>query len=175
MDHTDTGLRAVVKSLTDVVAPAVNPGDPLAGEQLRLVVDYVEFVRNRIDFLYDRELFELRHNLGIGRAMRDILARNSGAGAAALTTGLADAECMHLKVGVSIRKLKTTTAALAAAIASVVREAAGMDEPVRRRIERCVLDAMDERIAFDRSWYLPLGFDPAPGEVAKLQDLCGDR
>lgn len=174
MDHTDTGLRAVVKSLTDVVAAAVNPADPLASEQLRLAVDYVEFVRNRIDFLYDRELFELRHHLGIGRSLRDILVKNFGAGAAALKSGLADAERMHLEAGVSIRKLRVTTAALAAAIAVIVREAATMDKAVRRKIERCVLDAMDERIAFERSWYLPLGFDPAPGEVAKLQDLCGD-
>jgi len=173
MDHTDTGLRAVVKSLTDVVAPAVNPGDPLASEQLRLAVDYVEFMRSRVDFLYDRELFELRHNLGMARTMDAVVRPLGGTGAAALKAAIADAEAVGREAGVSIRKLKATTAALAAAIATIVRDAQAMDEAARRKIERCVLDAMDERTAFDRSWYLPLGFDPAPGEVKKLEDLCG--
>ena len=34
-----------------------------------------------------------------------------------------------------------------------------------------VLDATDQRITFDRAWYLPLGFDPAAGEVSALVDL----
>ena len=39
-DVTDNGLRAAVKALTDVVAPSIDPTDPLAKEQLRLVVDF---------------------------------------------------------------------------------------------------------------------------------------
>ena len=41
MDHTANTLRAISKALTDVIAPAVDPKDPLANEQLRLVIDYV--------------------------------------------------------------------------------------------------------------------------------------
>ena len=42
-DHTDNNLRAAIKSLTDVVTPAVDPGDPMAREQLALVVAFLEF------------------------------------------------------------------------------------------------------------------------------------
>ena len=53
-DVTDNGLRAAVKALTDVVAPSIDPSDPLAKEQLRLVVDYLQFVRSRLDFQIGR-------------------------------------------------------------------------------------------------------------------------
>ena len=36
MDHGDNTLRAAIKSLSETVAPAVDPDDPQAREQLRL-------------------------------------------------------------------------------------------------------------------------------------------
>lgn len=174
MDHSDTGLRAIGKSLSDVVAPAVNRADPLAGEQLRLAIDYVEFVRNRLDYYYDREQFELRHHLGMARTLRDIAPSIGDARLTVLKTAIADGERTQATAGVSSRKLKRITASLAAVIAAIVRQSASMDESIRTKIERSVLEATDERIAFERSWYLPLGFDPAPTEVVKLEVLCGE-
>lgn len=172
MDHTDVGLRAVVKALTDVVAPAVNPADPLASEQLRLAVDYIEFVRSRLDFFYDRERFDLQHHLAMARSLHEIAGPLSLEGAPALQDAI-DAGARAIgEAGTSIRALKAATAGLAAAMAPIIRGAADLDEPARRKIERCVLEATEARIAFERSWYLPLGFDPAPNEVQSLQDLA---
>jgi hypothetical protein len=173
MDHTDTGLRAVVKTLRDVIAPAVSSADPLAQEQLRLSIDYLEFLRGRFEFLHDRERFELRHHLGLARALLGLAAPVSSATATAMSASIDAGDRTAIDAAATTRALKAATAALAAAVAATVRDAAGMEASVRRAIERCVVTMSDERIAFERAWYLPLGFDPAPGEVRPLPDILG--
>lgn len=42
-EHADRALDAAVKALSQVVAPAVDPEDPLAVEQLRLVISWLPF------------------------------------------------------------------------------------------------------------------------------------
>jgi len=170
-DVTENGLRAAVKALTDIVAPAISHTDPLANEQLRLVVDYLEFVRRRLDFLHDRDRFELDHNLAMARALDALGVLGSGTTMALLKSAMQDGEHAQTFPAASSPALKSAAAALAAAVRELIRESAGFDAKIRLGIERCVMDATDERITFDRAWYLPLGFDPAGGEVPALADL----
>jgi hypothetical protein len=174
-DVTETGLRSAVKALVDTVAPAIDAKDPLAREQLRLVVDYLEFVGGRLDFMYPRDRFELRHHLAMGRTLQRLAADAVSASTAGLLAAAiaAGEQCLG-RLGAGPAELKAAGAALAAAIRELVREAVSFDAPRRRSVERAVLDASDERVAFDRAWYLPLGFDPASGEVARLADLLAD-
>jgi hypothetical protein len=171
MDHTENTLRGVVKALTDVIGPAIDPSDALAKEQLRLVVDYLEFVRERLDALYGRERFELSHHLEMARTLHALEPACSPQAREKLTAALRDGNDVRARPGAGVPALKSATAALASAIRSLVREAATFDEPVRRRIERAVIDATEGRVKFDRAWYLPLGFEPAPSEVLPLSDL----
>ena len=70
--------------------------------------------------------------------------------------------------GTSAIALKAASAALAATVRARVREAASFDAELRAPIERAIVHASEQRIAFERAWYLPLGLDPVPGEVAPL-------
>lgn len=170
-DVTENGLRAAVKALTDIVAPAINHSDPLAIEQLRLVVDYLEFVRRRLDFLHDRDRFELEHNLGMARALDHLGAPGSARTSTLLQSAIQAGAKAQVRPEATSPALKSAAATLAAAVRELIREAADFDAPIRCQVERCVLDATDQRITFDRAWYLPLGFDPAAGEVSALVDL----
>lgn len=170
-DVTENGLRAAVKALRDIVAPAISHADPLAIEQLRLVVDYLEFVRQRLDFFHERDRFELDHNLTMARALDALGVPGSDGTMALLGSAIQDGANAYALAAASSPALKSAAATLAAAIRELIRESAGFDAQIRRRVERCVLDATDERITFDRAWYLPLGFDPAGGDVPALADL----
>ena len=170
-DVTDNGLRAAVKALTDVVAPSIDRGDPLAQEQLRLVVDYLEFVRCRLDFLYDRDRFELGHELALASALQRLHPPCSAPTAALLHAAIEAGGLAASAVGTSTVALKAAAAALAAAVRELIREAATFATEARSAIERQVIEASGERILFERAWYLPLGFDPAPGEVPALAVL----
>lgn len=170
-DHTENTLRTLTKALTDVIAPAVSKADPLANEQLRLVVDYIEFVRSRLDYFYSRERFDLSHHLGLASALAQLKAPCSASTTAALNEAIAAGRAAHDTAGVPTPELRAAAARLAAAISALVRESGGMDKAVRDKIERQVLSSTDERIVFERAWYLPLGFDPAAGEVPPLASL----
>jgi len=169
MDTTENTLRAVLKALDDVIAPAIDPSDGVAREQLRLVTDYIRFVQLRLDHLGDRERFELRHHLGLGRQLQALAAPASESVRHALDEAIATGA--GLLAGThSMADLRAANAALAGAARRLVREAAGYPAGPRRAIEMTVLDASDARIDFERSWYLPLGFDPAPAEARPLAD-----
>jgi hypothetical protein len=170
-DVTENGLRSAVKALVDVVAPSVAATDPLANEQLRLVVEYLQFVRGRLDHLYDRDRFELDHHLAMARALADLAPPLSPTTAGLLDRTLQAGAQSLARVGASTVELKAASAGLAAAVREIVREAASFNPDLRLRVERCVLDGSDRRITFERAWYLPLGFDPAPGEVAPLSEV----
>jgi hypothetical protein len=169
MDNTENTLRAVLKALTDVVGPAIEPSDVLAREQLRLVIDYVKFVQQRLDSLEARERFELRHGLVLARAVAAVDAPWSQPVRASLADAIAAGEPLVADAAVPVATLRTVTAALGGAARRAVRESQGFQPGPRRSVELAVLDASEPRIHFERAWYLPLGFDPAPGEVAPLE------
>lgn len=170
-DVTENDLRAAIKALVDVVAPSVLTTDPLANEQLRLVIESLEFIRTRLNRLYDRDRFELSHHLAMSRALKGLLVNLSPATAALFDRTLAIAEQVETRAGASTDDLKAATAGLAAAARELIRESASMPAAVRSQVDRCVLACSEERIAFDRAWYLPLGFDPAPSEVRSLDAI----
>ncbi|MGO4836287.1 hypothetical protein AB4144_28995, partial [Rhizobiaceae sp. 2RAB30] len=77
MDQTDVGLKSVVKALTDTIAGAIDPTDHLAREQLRLAASYIDFVRQRLDFIHARERYDLKHYASLARRLLTIdLPRN---------------------------------------------------------------------------------------------------
>ena len=170
-DHTENTLRAVSKALTDVVAPAVDPKDPLANEQLRLVIDYVNFMRQRLDRLGDRERFELTQHVQMAAALTGLTGLASASVRNNLDTSLAEGRAALTLPGAPISRLRPASASLAGAIRQLIREAATFQADARRRIERCVVEASASQIMFERSWYLPLGFEPAAGEVPPLSDI----
>ena len=48
-NHADNDFRAAAKALLDVVAPAIDAHNPLARQQLKLVVDWLDFYRTPPD------------------------------------------------------------------------------------------------------------------------------
>jgi hypothetical protein len=157
MDHADNALRASIKALEEVVAPAVDPGDPLAAEQLQLVIHTLGFLRDRIDHIHARARFDLRHDLGLASALLD--------DAPALRDPIATGTALAADPDTPTAALRAGAAMVAAAIRTVVRDA---DDSVRRRIELRVVSAAHQRIELERAWHLPQGFDPDPASVSPL-------
>ncbi|MGE0231911.1 MAG: hypothetical protein AB7O39_14190 [Flavobacteriaceae bacterium] len=171
MDHTDVGLRAVVRALADVVTPAVDEENALALEQLRLSIDYIEFVAARLEYLNDREVFDLRHHLAMAKRIAEIVDDSDLPAYGRLEAAVERADAILSGNVTPMRELKDATAGLAAALADIVRAAPAMAEATARAVEKAVIDASKERIAFERSWYQPLGFDPNPHEVPSVREV----
>jgi hypothetical protein len=163
-NHIHKGLGAAIKALLDVVAPSVDPDDPLAREQLQLVVDYLELVRSRTDLLWDRERLTLRHYLAMADAVGPSVSMRLDGAAAAGRRALGDADA-------GVRPLRDAAAELAGALSELVRALGepDADPALCARVEVVVVDASQVLVDVERAWYLPLGFDPAPAEVGSVE------
>lgn len=168
MDHTEVGLRAAIRALSDVVAPSVGPEHAQARDQLQLTIDYLSFVVERLPDIHRRDRFELLHHLAMAQNVQSAL----GATPAPLLRTAVNAghEVLGL-VDPATCEVRQATANLCAAISAVVLDSANMEAPVRREVERSVLRATKERIAFERAWYQPLGLDPDPHDVRPLAEF----
>ncbi|MBT0783023.1 hypothetical protein [Paracoccus sp. pheM1] len=171
MDHSDTGLRAVCKSLTDVIAPSLKPDDPLAREQLSLIVHYLEFLRSRLDHLHARERFQLADARTLAVLVRE--AAPDAPDTAALASAIAAAGDLLADHRAATADLREATARAHHAVSGIVQAAPGLPAEVSRRIALAVIDGTADRIAMERAWYLPMGLDPAPAEVPALETLLG--
>lgn len=176
MDHTDVGLRAVVRALVDVVTPAVDAENALAREQLRLSIDYIEFVSQRLEYLQEREVFDLRNHLAMAREVGEIAGDLEGrAEGRRLGEAIAKGDAALSAGTPPMRTLKAATAGLAAAVADMVRIAPTLAPSVSTAIEKAVIRFSKERIAFERSWYRPLGFDPDSEGVPSVRAMIDSQ
>lgn len=171
MDHTENALRSVVKSLTDVIGPAINPTDVLAREQIKLVIDQIEFIRTHLDKIYGFERLKLKQGLSMGGALQRLCPPSVSPVVVELRAAMLKGEEAIATAGLPTAMLTAAADELAAAIRKLIRESKSFPDDVRRAIGRSVVDATDEWIALERSWYLPFGFDPDAGEVKELSAL----
>jgi hypothetical protein len=167
-DHSVNALRAMIKSLEDIVAPAVDPTDPIAREQLQSAVRYLQFLEVRLDFVYDRERFELGHHLRMATAM--LTEGGAFPNAEVVVRRCVDeGNAVYQLLGANVPTMRAQTTKLAAAIRMAIQEAFNAATAQREAIDRIVLDVTEERIELERSWYLPLGFEHSPDDVVPLQ------
>jgi hypothetical protein len=169
-DHTENTLRAASKALSDVIGPALDPNDPLAAEQLRLVIEYLDFVRDRLDRLYERERFELKQAL---QTAKDIAATGGPERHQSQLQNIQDVGFRALDtVGLPPNKLREATAAVNAVIREIVREvSASGDSTLRDEVYLAVINSEADKVTFERAWYLPFGFDPEPQSVPSLAEV----
>lgn len=161
-DHLENTLRAAIKSLRDVVSPAVDTDDPMAQEQMAISLMALEFVQSRMSLLHARDRFWLHHHIQMGHDVADAMSSEPPR----LRKALADARSIVDSPAAPDTAVCTATEELAAAISAVVDE--DLDEPTRRAVERAVLEASEQRVEFERAWHAPMGFDPQVESIASL-------
>lgn len=167
-DHTVTGLRAAIKALSDVVTPAVDPANPLAGEQLRMVCSYLSLVIDRVPLRSQRIDFELQCAKRLTQSLRPLAKGCDTEADAALQAALDAADSIERNAPAEADVLRIT-AMLNAAAASVVRAAGGADADTARKVERCVVTHSKDWLDLQRAWFAPLGSDSGAAELPSVE------
>jgi hypothetical protein len=169
-DHTDNALGAAIKALNEVVAPAVDPSHAGAQQQLRLVVEFLEFHRDRLPHHLDRARFELRQHLSLAERLADLAESALPEETESLRASIDPARLVEHRDWVRPAEARAVTAALETAITGLVRAAADLDTERRRPIERAVVDAGAGLLTGERAWFASQGFDPDPGALPPLEE-----
>jgi hypothetical protein len=170
-DHSENTLRAAIKSLRDTVAPAVDPADDQAQEQLRLTIDFLEFLRSRIYDLHARHRYELARQLEVAASLSDAADGIPGDAPELLSAALASALAVHADPASHTKDLQASSEELWGVVRTVVREARTAPAAVKQRVGACVLTGVGPLVEMESAWYLPFGFEPDPHAVTGLDDL----
>jgi hypothetical protein len=169
MDYSTVGLGAAVKAMNDVIIPATaESGNTHALEQAHLVRDVLSFTAERITLVHSRARYELKHFAKVADTLVSDQASRNLTSSTRLEEALRNAAATLNHTDASYSELRSSTEQLSLAVRSAL-DVDDLEAPVRSRLERLVLDAMDERLQIDRSWLLPLGFDPLPHTVAPIE------
>lgn len=174
-DHTDNALRASIKALDEVVAPAVDAANPLAVEQLRLVSRFLGFLRSRLQYQAERERFELRHYLALANTLRGDAALCAPTCATLIGEAIDAGAMLVDRVDASTQDIRAAVDRLTAALGVLVRSVADADPALRQRVERAVVAASKSLFDVQRAWYLPIGFEPDPEQVPHIQTALSAR
>lgn len=159
----DLQLQIVLKSLSDIVAPAVDTTDKVASEQLQLVIATLKMVRDHVPL--ERRM--VRRLLGDEIALADRIAATGVAdrdlvdAVAVARDALGDPECDtvdldHVRSVLTSRTVSVIAAAGARGVDSLAQAVIGGTKVPLDRL---------------RAWCLPSGFEPDPAQVAALQSV----
>ena len=169
-DRTDNALRACMKALDEVIAPAIDPAHPLANEQLRLVRGFLAFFAARMDHVPRRERFELEHYRAMGARLLPLAQGVAADTAARLEDAVAQAGATLAGAEPSNDALRAATARLTAAVSSLVRCSARAEPALRDAIERQVFTHSRALVDLQRTWFALQGFDLHPEQLRSLDD-----
>ncbi|MCC6246594.1 MAG: hypothetical protein IT499_02375 [Rubrivivax sp.] len=164
-DRNEAALGAAIKALEQAVQPAVDRGDPLAGEQLRLVVGYLRLMSSRLVHLEERARFEFEHYRELALALHDAALSQGGEVADRFDLALAQAR-ESMRPG----DVRAATAALAGAVSGLARAAVHATPEQRRTIEHAIAKRSRRWIDAQRAWFAPLGFELRPDQIPSLAD-----
>ncbi|MFT3821265.1 MAG: hypothetical protein QM750_27215 [Rubrivivax sp.] len=169
-DRNDGALQAAIKALEQAVAPAVDPADPLAAEQLRLVVGYLKLLRGRLGRIERRARFELQHHAAMAQSLHDEFVAVGGESARRAQAALAQAAPLLADPAADPEAVRSAAASLAGAVSGLVRAAAAAEPALRRRIEHAVAQQTRRWVDAQRAWFAPLGFELHAAELPALDD-----
>jgi hypothetical protein len=165
-DVTTNALRGLVKTLNDVVVPAIPADDPLALQELKMVVRYLGFARERVDHLYARARYELTFYSGLIAQLGELRGDSHPEQAKGLTQLRNRAAALLAQPGAAIDDLRNLNLEITSAISALLVEVT--DAAILAKLERAVVLASAEITAFDRSWYAPLKLERFPEQVRPL-------
>jgi hypothetical protein len=171
-------IKSIVKALTDVVLPAVDPDNKLAQEQARLAIGLLTLLAEQLPLQYRFDRDEL-HRLLVCSGELQATARGGRATQAALAALAGVTRSAAEAFGgasTSPDALLQWVRALRAATGTLVTQLYHDGDPACRAAIRDIVLAMSkEQLLRDRSMLLMQGWEPDPKAVPPLQSLLDAR
>lgn len=161
----ELALQAALKSLTEVIAPALDPADRMAQEQIGLVIGLLTLVETRLPIAFAYDCDELARLIGLAETIGSAAASQSlahalGEGAATLARAQASPHDVEQAIG----RLRTEIGRVAGELAMQRHDAA-------RAAVRAILDASSAQLLSERSWVLMQGWESNPESLPALETL----
>lgn len=157
----DLQLSTMLKSMRDVIIPAIDPENQLAQEQAALIVGMIELMRKRLPLSYRYDRDELARYVNLGESLTSrIDDRTVGSTSGQLTKLTAVALDVLRRARAEPRELEESVLDMRECIGAVLqRIMSNASSSVRRDITRIVLQFSGDELRCERSWLVDLGFE----------------
>lgn len=175
--RADVQIQAMIKTMTDVILPALDPDNQMAQEQSQLLLGTLMSMNARLPYQFAFDCDELRRLVGFADALAaeasgdapttDAVTRLASEAMSARDV-LDRAKAGPAEVVEAVRRLRSSSCALIDAVYAD-DAAAGC----RDAVTRTVMDMSRDQIVRDRVWALPQGFEPDPASLPALDSLLG--
>lgn len=172
--RSDIQIKSILKAMTDVVLPAVDPNNKLAQEQARLCMGLLGLMAKQLPLQYRFDCDELARLSAYAAELQRIAKGGAETDAAlsALKQRTGDADVVLERAQVSpqavldaVRGLREATGSL---ITSVYRDG---ESGAQERVQRATLAMSREQLLRDRSWVLAQGWEADPKAVPPIEEL----
>lgn len=167
-------IQSVIKALTDVVLPAVDPDNKLAQEQARLAIGLLKLMGEQLPMQFRFDCDELQRLI---QCSRELLGQARGGSATraaqAALEGVAKAAQLALEgARSSPQDVENSVRAMRAATGVLVTQVYRDGEPgSRAQVRDTVLAMSREQLLRDRSMLLMQGWEPDPQAIPPLDRL----
>lgn len=171
-------LASIIKSMSDVVIPAIDPANTLALEQSRLILGLLALMRRQLPLQFDFDRDELQRLLDCAKAVADQRVTAPAAQAAQQTLAAASRSaaialdaCRMPPTALTdaVRGLRAALGGVVSALAADGADAAG------HRIERLIIDMSRAQLLRDRALVKQQGWEPDPAAVPEIETLLDSR
>jgi hypothetical protein len=166
----------MIKAMTDVVLPALDPNNRLAQEQARLVLGTLALMAKQLPLQYRFDCdalgrlidfaHELREHVGASNAQYAVERLEARAGAASHVLERAQADPEEL-----VSAIHSLRSAIGAAVSAVSERASASQFA---GVQQSVLAHAKDQLLRDRSWLLIQGWEPDPATVPPIDTLLGN-
>jgi hypothetical protein len=172
--RSEIQIKSVLKAMTDVVLPALDPANQLAQEQVRLCMGLLDLLSRQLPLQFRFDCDELTRLRAMGEQLLPLAdpqavdARTLQTLAKAIRDSgdvLARAKADPAEVVDSVRALRAVTGAV------VQQACAGGLRSDTQRLERIVLDTSREQLLRDRTWLLAQGWESDPKAFPPIETL----
>lgn len=170
-----TRLRTLMKSLQEVLLPALDPANAIAQEQGQLVLGSLNLILAQLDFAHAFEVVEAREMSAHALELATLL--EADAAAHGLVTGVrhqVSAQQSAIDNPLTpLHALQVRNRALREVLSALITAAqACADANLTRTLERRVLEFGARQLTRERSWVAATNFEP-PGTTPPIPVLLG--
>ncbi|MGQ0620679.1 MAG: hypothetical protein ACT4QA_12300 [Panacagrimonas sp.] len=169
-------IQSVIKALSDVVLPALDPQNKLAQEQLRLVMGLLGLMAKQLPLQFRFDCDELARLIAFSTELQ-ALAKGGGetqAASAALAESVKAAGLTAERAKAGPNQVEHAVRDLRAATGHLITQVFEDGEASsRERVQKSVLAMSKEQLLRERSWVLTQGWEPDPKAVPAIETLLG--
>jgi hypothetical protein len=168
-------IQSILKAMSDVVLPAVDPKNPLAQEQARLCMGMLSVMAAQLPRQFKFDCDELARLLDLSKTLQGLSSAKELAPTALQSLHQSDSigKEVQLRAKADPSEVLDAVRALRASTSRVIQEAFSNDATGSKtgELQRTILNVSKEQILRDRAWVIGQGWESDPKAVPPIDEL----